>query len=184
MQPVIRTAALALAFVALVSAAVAQPASAPGGGSTAARFLVQAGAGGAAEIALGRLASQQASREDVRQFGRKMVEDHGRTQAELKQLSGAKGLVVPDSPTPAQQKVAERLAGLAGDPFDRSYLNRMALDHTDTIALFRREARAGRDPELKAFAARTLPALQEHLAMVRSLQTKGGPMNRVENERK
>jgi len=59
----------------------------------------------------------------------------------------------------------------------------MALDHKQTIALFRRESRSGNDPDLKAYAAKTLPTLEEHLKMVRSLHTKGGPTNRAINER-
>ena len=88
----------------------------------------------------------------------------------------------PDAPTPAQQKAADQISQRSGAAFDKSFLNQMALDHKQTIALFRRESRSGNDPDLKAYAAKTLPTLEEHL-MVRSLQTKGGPTNRAINER-
>ncbi len=179
-----RTATLTVFLSAATTAAFAQLPSPSVAAAADRRFVEQAAAGDAAEIALGRLASRQASRDDVKQLAQQMVDDHAKTRAELGQLAAARGLATPDSPTPAQQKTAVRLGRLSGDGFDRSYLNQMVLDHKQTVGLFRREARSGRDPELKAFATRTLPALEGHLQMVRSLQTKGGSTNRLENERK
>jgi putative membrane protein len=179
----LRSAAIAALAAAAAGLASAQPASAPDTASSLdRRFVQQAGAGGAAEVALGKLAAQTASRDEVKQLGQRMVDDHTQAGAELKQIAGAKGMTPPDTPTPAQQKTADRLARRSGAAFDTSFLNQMALDHKQTIALFRRESRSGGDPELKAFATKTLPTLEEHLKMVRSLQTKGGPKNRVSNE--
>lgn len=143
---------------------------------------MKAGAGGAAEVALGRMATQKATRDDVKQFGQKMVDDHTQAGDELKRIASGKGTPPPDAPTPAQKKDADKLSKLSGAGFDRAYLNQMVLDHQRTIALFRTESRSGRDAELKDFATKTLPTLQEHLTMVKGLQTKGGPMNRAENE--
>jgi putative membrane protein len=176
----------AIAALALIAGGVAsaQSPSAPATASSAdRRFVQQAGAGSAAEIALGKLATQKASRDEVKHFGQQMVDDHGKSGDELKQVAGAKGMTVPDAPTPAQQKAAEQIGQRSGAAFDKSFLNQMALDHKKTIALFRREARSGSDPDLKAFATKSLPTLEEHLKMVGSLQTKGGPTNRVINER-
>jgi putative membrane protein len=174
-------AALAAMTAALASA---QPASAPATASSAdRRFVQEAGAGSAAEVALGKLATEKASRDEVKQFGQQMVADHTHSGNELKQVAGAKGMTPPDTPTPAQQKTAGQIAQRSGAAFDKSFLNQMALDHKKTIALFRRESRTGSDPDLKAYATKTLPTLEEHLKMVRSLQTKGGPMNRQINER-
>jgi putative membrane protein len=166
-------AALAAMTAALASA---QPASAPATASSADRRS-------AAEVALGKLATEKASRDEVKQFGQQMVADHTHSGNELKQVAGAKGMTPPDTPTPAQQKTAGQIAQRSGAAFDKSFLNQMALDHKKTIALFRRESRTGSDPDLKAYATKTLPTLEEHLKMVRSLQTKGGPMNRQINER-
>lgn len=171
-------AALVTASAGFVSAQQAPTAAS----ATDRRFVQEAGAGGAAEVALGTMATQRASRSEVRQFGQQMVDDHTRAGAVLKQIATARGMSPPDAPTPAQRKVADRLAQRSGDAFDRSYLNQMVLDHEKTIAVFRREARSGRDPELRAFAAATLPTLDGHLRMVRTLQTKGGPVNRAINE--
>jgi putative membrane protein len=41
----------------------------------------------------------------------------------------------------------------------------MIRDHQQDIADFRKEAESGQDPDLKAFAQRTLPILEQHLQM-------------------
>jgi len=42
-------------------------------------------------------------------------------------------------------------------------------DHEEAVALFQKEASSGTDPDLKAFAQKTLPTLQEHLKMAQAL---------------
>ena len=51
--------------------------------------------GGMAEVALGELAVTRAKNEDVKKFGRRMVEDHGKANQELAQLAKNKGVEVP-----------------------------------------------------------------------------------------
>jgi putative membrane protein len=40
----------------------------------------------------------------------------------------------------------------------------MVEDHEKAVKLFSKEAQQGQDADLKAFAAKTLPTLQEHLS--------------------
>ena len=54
---------------------------------------------------------------------------------------------------------------LSGAEFDRAYMDHMVKDHKKDIAEFRKQASSGKDPEIKAFAAKSLPTLQEHLKM-------------------
>jgi putative membrane protein len=48
----------------------------------------------------------------------------------------------------------------------------MVKDHEKAVALFQKEADTGKDAEAKAFAAKTLPTLQGHLEMARSMMSK------------
>jgi putative membrane protein len=48
----------------------------------------------------------------------------------------------------------------------------MVSDHVKDIAAFKMEAKSGKDAEIKAWAAKTLPTLEEHLRMAR--QASGG----------
>jgi putative membrane protein len=54
---------------------------------------------------------------------------------------------------------------LNGAEFDRAYMEEMVSGHKQAIALFRREADHGADPDIKAFASRTLPTIQHHLQL-------------------
>jgi putative membrane protein len=48
-------------------------------------------------------------------------------------------------------------------------MKHMLDDHKEAIALFEREAKHGQDPDLKRFAADTLPTLREHLKLARKV---------------
>ena len=137
-------------------------------------FAMQAAAGGMAEVALGNMAKEKGKSDAVRQYGEHMVADHTKANEELKQIAGAKGIALPAEPTSQQKADAARLQKLEGDAFDRAYAAQMVADHVKTVSLFEKEAKSGRDAELKAFAAKTLPNLREHLKMARALpnQTK------------
>lgn len=68
----------------------------------------------------------------------------------------------------------ERMNKLSGAEFDREYLKMDLKDHKKAIELFEKQARSGRDAELKAFAEKTLPTLREHHQMARDIAGKMG----------
>lgn len=133
------------------------------------KFVEEAAMGGMAEVALGNLAQQQAASADVKQFGAHMAQDHGKANDELKQIATAKGMEVPAAPSKQQQKEKDKLAKMSGTDFDQHYVDGMVKDHKTDIALFQKEARSGKDADLKAFAGKTLPTLQQHLQMIQSI---------------
>jgi putative membrane protein len=58
-------------------------------------FMKEAATGGMAEVELGKLAQQNAQSNEVKQFGARMVEDHGNANNELTKLAGNKGITLP-----------------------------------------------------------------------------------------
>ena len=134
-------------------------------------FVNKAATGGIAEVELGRIATQRAARPSVRSFGERMVTDHGRSNADLASLARSKGIEAPTALEPSQQAVRDRLSALNGNDFDRAYMSEMVRDHTEDIALFERAAETSTDPELKAWAAQSLPMLREHLALARQVNS-------------
>ena len=135
-------------------------------------FVADAASGGLLEIQTGQLAANNASRDELKQFGQMMVADHTKANARLKAAAAKDGITVPDKRLPADQKTVDRLASLRGGEFDREYA-RVALDsHEKSVASFEQEAKQGKRPALKAFAAETLPTLRQHLDHARALQQK------------
>ena len=128
-------------------------------------FVHEAAIGGMTEVKLGNLAQQQASNAQVKQFGARMVKDHSKANDELKQLASRKGIEVPADLDSKHQKDVDQLQKKQGAEFDRAYMDHMVKDHKKDIAEFRKQASSGKDPEIKAFAAKSLPTLQEHLKM-------------------
>jgi putative membrane protein len=134
-------------------------------------FVKKAAAGGLAEVQLGKLAVERAASPDVKQFGQRLVEEHDKANRELMAVVEPKGIAVPTALDRQHRQAAERLAKLQGPAFDRAYIQAMVKDHEADVRLFRTEAQQGKDPELKRWAATTLPTLEEHLSMARNLAT-------------
>jgi putative membrane protein len=132
-------------------------------------FAKQAMGDGLAEVQLGKLAVERAASPDVKQFGQRMVDDHGKANRELMALAKRKGIKVPTAPDRKHRQTAARLATLHGVAFDRAYIQQMVQDHAADVKRFRTQAQEGTDPELKRFAAATLSTLETHLDMARSL---------------
>lgn len=133
------------------------------------KFVMDAAMSGMAEVELGRMAVERGASDAVRQFGQRMIDDHTRANEELMQLASTLGLTPPSALDPSHRAAANKLSRLSGAEFDRAYAKMMVGDHQKAVSLFQRESERGGRAELKAFAARTLPALREHLQMARSL---------------
>ena len=134
-------------------------------------FVKKAAIGNTAEVELGRVAMQRATRPSVRSFGERMVTDHGRSNAELAALARSKGIDVSPALEASQQAMRDRLSSLSGADFDRAYMSEMVRDHTEDVALFERAAQTSADPDIKAWAAGSLPMLRDHLALARQVNS-------------
>jgi putative membrane protein len=132
-------------------------------------FITKAAAGGRAEVELGQLAQGKASSDAVKQFGQRMVEDHGAANQELMQLAENKGMQLDDK-TPKPDRLLTRLSKLQGPEFDREYVKAMAKDHKQDVAEFRRMHSGAVDPNLKAWVDKTLPTLEDHLKTIEGIQ--------------
>lgn len=133
-------------------------------------FVNKAAMGGMAEVEMGQLAAQHASDAKVKEFGQRMVDDHSKANDELKKIASQKSETVPTTLDPKDQAAIDRLSRLNGAQFDRAYMDQMVKDHRQDIAEFKREGQSGDDPDIKAFASKTLPTLQEHLRLAEAAQ--------------
>jgi putative membrane protein len=144
------------------------------GGSSDQAFVVTAAMAGLAEVEHGRLATAKAVSAKVKDFGERMIADHTLAGNELKSLAASKGLTLPTALDPPHRAAHEKYAKLAGGEFDRTYMADMVADHQKAVADFTAEANSGKDPEVKAWASKTLPTVQGHLKMAQELQKELG----------
>lgn len=130
-------------------------------------FLTHAAQDGEAEIELGKLAQEKAADAKVKDFGARMQKDHGNSNAELRAIAAKKGLTVPGGPGPHAAMKA-KLEKLQGAAFDQAYMRAMVDDHTKAVKEFQMATNSP-DADIKAFAAKTLPTLQEHLKLAQEI---------------
>ena len=128
-------------------------------------FVTKAAQGGMAEVEFGKLATEKASSDSVKQFGQRMVDDHSKANDELKSLAQQKNMTLPTEMNAKDKAEQDQLLKLSGEAFDRAYMRMMVEDHRRDVNEFRNESKAGKDPEVKAWAAKTLPTLEDHLKM-------------------
>jgi putative membrane protein len=133
------------------------------------KFATTAAEGGSMEVALGDLAAQKGEDQAVRDFGKRMVDDHKKLNDELKDLAVKKGATIPTMSTKKDDKMVERLQKLSGKEFDKAYIKEMVGDHKKDIKEFQTEAEKGDDADLKAWVTKTLPTLLDHLAQAQKL---------------
>ena len=134
-------------------------------GSADLDFVLDAAKGGMAEVELGQLAADKASSDDVKKFGQRMVSDHSKGNDELKSLAASKGITLPSDLDAKDKATHNRLSKLSGAAFDRAFMQHMLSDHRKDVNEFRKESTSGKDSEVKAWASKTLPTLEEHLKM-------------------
>ncbi|MCE3247313.1 MAG: hypothetical protein K0R41_1138, partial [Geminicoccaceae bacterium] len=133
-------------------------------------FATKAAEGGLKEVRLGELAQRQAASDQVKEFGQRMVEDHGKANDQLKQIAEQKGIQLPQEMSEEGQQLYDELAQKSGEEFDRAYMDEMVSDHEEDVETFQQYAESGQDPDLTGFAEQTLPVLEEHLQLAQKTQ--------------
>jgi len=135
-------------------------------------FIMKAAQGGIAEVDMGNMASSKATNADVKKFGDRMVTDHSKANDELKQLAATKGVTLPADVGEEHKKAMDGMSAKSGKDFDKSYIDDMVKDHEKDVAEFEKASKDAKDADLKAWAAKTLPTLKEHLKLAKETQKK------------
>jgi putative membrane protein len=129
-----------------------------------------------AEINLGRLAAQRGGSAAVKKFGDQMVTDHSKSNAKLLQIANKKQLRPASEMDAKHRELADKLAKMNADEFDRTYMTEMVKGHKMVAGVFQAQAESGTDTDLKNFAAEIVPTIRQHLQMAEQIsgQLKGG----------
>jgi len=118
------------------------------------------------------MATEKGSNQAVKDFGQKMVDDHTKANDELKSLATSKNMMLPSAPNAKEKATIDKMSAMSGAAFDKAYVRDMVMDHKKDVALFTKEANSGTDSDVKAFASKTLPTLQEHQKMINDIAAK------------
>jgi putative membrane protein len=133
------------------------------------RFLHQISQGSMLNVEMAKLAQQKATTETVKQFSEKMLEDHKRGIEIVKKIAVRDGVTLPDALDSKHKEQFDKLAKLSGPEFDRAYVKEQLKLHQRLVTYFQNEADNGTDTAAKKMATNMLPAVQQHLDMVKDL---------------
>ena len=132
-------------------------------------FTTLAAQGGMAEVELGKLAQQRSRNEAVTVFAQQMIDDHGKSNAQLMGLAKQAGLPLPSELAPDQLEVSKKLSALNQGQFDAEYMRVQVTDHQKTVQLLLWVIASGENPDLQRFASDTLPGVLHHLQLAQDL---------------
>ena len=125
-------------------------------------FIEKASAGGMEEVLAGKMAEGKAQNADVKSLAGMLVADHSANNQQLQALAEQKGVKLPTTLPHKQQKKIDKMA--KAKDFDTTFVHVQGIeDHKEDIKDFEKASKDAKDPDVKAFAAKTLPVLQKHL---------------------
>ncbi|MBS1798882.1 MAG: DUF4142 domain-containing protein [Acidobacteria bacterium] len=137
-------------------------------------FLRKVTENGLAQVQLGKLASEKASSQDVKDYGQKMADDHAKLNTSMATIADSIGMRLPKSLNKADQAQYAKLSALSGEAFDKEYLTCMIRGHHEDMREFRIESQTTTDPDLKAEVDKAQKVIHEHLALARKLAADNG----------
>jgi putative membrane protein len=128
---------------------------------------------GMMEIALGKVAEQNSSRKDVKDFGAMMIKDHTTAADELQRIADARRITLPVALSSDDQSKVDAMKAKTGKNFDKSYLDMMVDGHKKAADEFQNEIDKGSNADLRAFATKTLDVIHSHLDAAQKCQQMG-----------
>jgi len=141
---------------------------------TDAKFVMKASESDLAEITLAKLASQQGASPAVQRFAKKMIQDHSESSKELAKLAKQLGYPMAKDVSKHHQELCDKLSKMKGGDFDQAYMTGQLKAHQMAIKLFQDEAKQGQDENIKAFAMKFLPVIQDHYKMAQEIAKEAG----------
>lgn len=124
-------------------------------------FALSAATGGMMEVEAAGLALKRSKSKTVKDFAEMMQDDHKLANDELKKIADAKGLQLAQTLPEEMAGHISEMNSLEDRAFDVQYMRMMINDHAKTMQLFTDGSRLA-DPELRAFALKTLPVIRKH----------------------
>jgi len=176
-----RAAGVACAVALAVTALTATADEKKGGKAapiTDDQFVSKAASGGVYEVESSKLAQTSATNPGVKKFAEKMIADHTKANQELAGIASKAGIQMPPKVAEHHQKMIDQLRMAKGGDFDKTYMMQQAKAHDEAIMVFSSGAQYATNPDLKAFAQKTLPVIKEHARMVKDMN-KGGTGDHV-----
>jgi putative membrane protein len=133
-------------------------------------FIREVGLGGMAESQFGKLAAQKAQNPHVKEFARRMADDHGKGNIELTPLAHGAAVPLRKDLDLDHRVMRDELNRLSGAAFDAGYIRGQVREHQKTVQLLEWEIGSGQDAHIRSYAIHRLPLVMDHLEHAQALQ--------------
>lgn len=135
-------------------------------------FVAKAAEDGMYEVKLSADAQTKTSNAGVKKLAAHMQQAHEKANKQLAELAAKKSITVPTVLPQGKTDDISKLFEKSGNDFDKAFVEELEDKHQKAIKLFEDGAKDAKDPDLKAWFAKTLPELRNHLEMVKKEQIK------------
>jgi putative membrane protein len=133
-------------------------------------FIKELSLGGMAEVQFGKLAAQKAQNPHVKEFARRMADDHGKANERLAPLAKAADVPLRKDFDLDHRVMRDELDKLTGAAFETAYIRGQVREHQKTAQLLEWEIGSGQDARVRTYAMQTLPTVMDHLSHAQALQ--------------
>ena len=134
------------------------------------KFVTDAATTDMLEIQAGQLALKKTDAPAYQDLAQITIADHTKTSQQIKQMAPSlHGVQLPLALDSAHKAKIDKLSSLSGAAFERQYKTEQVAGHKQAVAMFEDYAKSGDNPELKRWAAQTLPTLKMHLQHAEAL---------------
>jgi putative membrane protein len=133
-------------------------------------FALYASSASLAQIEGANLVLKHAQRAESREFAQTVLRANTQMLDEVRRIAAARALKIPPAPTGRHADMVTKLSGVAGPDVEDAFLQRFGVDaHKETIALYERHAKEGREAALRKHAQTELAALRERMTVAQKL---------------
>ncbi len=134
----------------------------------AAEFLVRMTDARLMDMAEGRVAAERGTSAAVREYGRVMIVEQQVLLDEIRELADRMGVALPERIGDVKSDGLAELEDEHGEDLDEKFVSMICIDHERDVEEFR-EAREFEQPDVREYAIRRLPMIEEHLREARVL---------------
>jgi putative membrane protein len=142
--------------------------------TTPEEFVQKASMSNLFEIESSKLVNEKSQNTSIKEFADHMISDHGNVGTELESTVSTANLdssLVAKSLDKKHQDIINKLQKASGKDFDKKYVNEQVDAHKDAVKLFRDYSKNGTNADLKAFADKNLPNLEDHLKQIKDIKS-------------
>ncbi len=144
----------------------------PANEAAAPDFVQKAAASDMFEVESSKVALKRSTNADVKAFARMMIKAHTQTTAALKAAIAKSGqsLTPPAALPDDRAKALQDLKDADAKDFDKKFMDAQVDGHQAALDLMARYAKDGDVADIKDFAGKTAPAVQEHLDKAKAIR--------------